>query len=41
LHVLKNKTGGAGVVTLSWVGRYAEYAPAAREHEQRFEGYQP
>jgi replicative DNA helicase len=41
LHVLKNKTGGAGVVTLSWVGRYAEYAPAAREHETRFEGYQP
>lgn len=41
LHVLKNKTGGAGVVTLSWVGRFAAYEPAAREHEQRFEGYQP
>lgn len=32
LHVLKNKTGPTAKVALTWVGRYAGYEMAARNH---------
>jgi len=40
LHIMKNKTGATGVVSLTWVGKHATYEPAGRESDARFERYQ-